>query len=184
MDKTSEILKMHDITKIYGNGVLANSHVEFSVNKGEIHALMGENGAGKSTLMKILFGIERPDEGTIEFEGNQMEIVSPNIALQAGIGMVHQHFKLIPSLTAAENIVLGREPKKNGFINKKKAFEVVRTLSGKFGFDVDPALQIKDLSVGKKQKVEILKALYRDVKLLILDEPTAVLTPQETEELF
>ncbi len=184
MEKANEILRMKDITKIYGNGVLANSHVDFSVTKGEIHALMGENGAGKSTLMKVLFGIEQPDEGSIEFDGSEIKIGSPDVALGKGIGMVHQHFKLIPSLTVAENIVLGKEPKKHGMLNQREAVKTVKDLSEKFGFDVDPTAKVKDLSVGKKQKVEILKSLYRDVKLLILDEPTAVLTPQETEELF
>lgn len=184
MEEARELLKMEGITKIYGNGVLANSQVNFSVKKGEIHALMGENGAGKSTLMKILFGIEQPDEGRIEFEGRPVKITSPNVALSKGIGMVHQHFKLIPSLTVAENIVLGKEPVNKGFINIKKAYDIVSRLSQKYGFNVDPTEQVKNLSVGKKQKVEILKALYRDVRLLILDEPTAVLTPQETGELF
>ena len=184
MEKANEILHMKDITKIYGNGVLANSHVDFSVSRGEIHALMGENGAGKSTLMKVLFGIEQPDEGSIEFDGSEIKIGSPDIALGKGIGMVHQHFKLIPSLTVAENIVLGKEPKKHGKLDQREAVKTVKEISEKFGFDVDPSAKVKDLSVGKKQKVEILKSLYRDVKLLILDEPTAVLTPQETEELF
>ena len=184
MEKAREILSMKNITKVYGNGVLANSHVDFSINKGEIHALMGENGAGKSTLMKILFGTQQPDEGTIQLDGKTVKIASSNDALRLGIGMVHQHFKLVPSLTVAENIVLGKEPKKNGFLDRKKAVEITRALSERFRFDVDPTAAVSDLSVGKKQKVEILKALYREVKLLILDEPTAVLTPQETEELF
>ena len=178
MEQAREILSMKNITKVYGNGVLANSHVDFSVNRGEIHALMGENGAGKSTLMKILFGIEQPDEGTIELDGKTVKIASSDDALRLGIGMVHQHFKLVSSLTVAENIVLGKEPKKNGFLDRKKAVEITRALSERFRFDVDPTAAVSDLSVGKKQKVEILKALYREVKLLILDEPTAVLTPR------
>ena len=184
MDTAKNILSMKNITKIYGNGIIANSHVDFSVKKGEIHALMGENGAGKSTLMKILFGIEQPDEGTIELNGKPLKISSPDVALHAGIGMVHQHFKLVPSLTVAENIVLGKEPKKHGLLSQKEAVTTVKKLSEKFGFDVDPQETVNNLSVGKKQKVEILKSLYRKVDLLILDEPTAVLTPQETEELF
>lgn len=184
MGTAKNILNMKNITKIYGNGIAANSHVDFSVAKGEIHALMGENGAGKSTLMKILFGIEQPDEGTIELNGKAVKISSPDKALQAGIGMVHQHFKLVPSLTAAENIVLGKEPKKHGLLDKKGAYAAVKALSERFGFDIDPQETVSNLSVGKKQKVEILKSLYRKVDLLILDEPTAVLTPQETEELF
>ena len=184
METAKNILSMKNITKIYGNGIVANSHVDFSVQKGEIHALMGENGAGKSTLMKILFGIEQPDEGTIELKGQSIKISSPDVALHAGVGMVHQHFKLVPSLTVAENIVLGKEPKKHGLLDKKEAVATVKALSEKFGFDVDPQETVSNLSVGKKQKVEILKSLYRKVELLILDEPTAVLTPQETEELF
>lgn len=184
MGKEEVLLSMKGITKIYGNGVLANSNVDFNVSGGEIHALMGENGAGKSTLMKVLFGLEQPDEGVIELKGRQVKITSPDAALGLGIGMVHQHFKLVSSLSVAENIVLGREPKRHGLLDKKEAERITRELSKQFRFDVDPAAVVGELSVGKKQKVEILKALYRDVKLLILDEPTAVLTPQETEELF
>ena len=184
MDTAGNILSMKNITKIYGNGILANSGVDFDVARGEIHALMGENGAGKSTLMKILFGMEQPDEGTIEWNGETVKISSPDIALSKGIGMVHQHFKLVPSLTVAENIVLGKEPKKHGLLDKKEAVDAVKNLSEKFGFDVEPQEVVENLSVGKKQKVEILKSLYRQVDLLILDEPTAVLTPQETRELF
>ena len=170
MDTAKNILSMKNITKIYGNGIIANSHVDFSVKKGEIHALMGENGAGKSTLMKILFGIEQPDEGTIELNGKPLKISSPDVALHAGIGMVHQHFKLVPSLTVAENIVLGKEPKKHGLLSQKEAVTTVKKLSEKFGFDVDPQETVNNLSVGKKQKVEILKSLYRKVDLLILDD--------------
>lgn len=179
-----DILKMENIVKIYGNGVLANNNVNFSVRKGEIHALMGENGAGKSTLMKVLFGIEQPDKGKIEFLGEEVKIISSQKAIQLGIGMVHQHFKLVESLTVSENIVLGNEPKKYCFFDKNKANNITKELSKKFNFELNPCDVVKDLSVGKKQKIEILKALYRDVKLLILDEPTAVLTPQETVELF
>lgn len=184
MGKLNDILIMKGITKVYGNGVLANQNVNFSVHQGEIHALMGENGAGKSTLMKILFGIEQPDGGTIEFQGEKVNINSTDDAINLGIGMVHQHFKLVPSLTVSENIVLGMEPKKGGFIDRTKAVEITKELSKRFNFDLDPNAKVEELSVGKKQKIEILKALYRDVKLLILDEPTAVLTPQETVELF
>lgn len=184
MVKYDDLLYMKDITKVYGNGVLANQGVNFSVKEGEIHALMGENGAGKSTLMKILFGIEQADRGIIEYKGEEVIINSTNDAIKLGIGMVHQHFKLVPSLSVAENIVLGMEPKKGFFVDKEKAEEITDELSKKFNFGIDPRAKVEELSVGKKQKIEILKALYRNVELLILDEPTAVLTPQETIELF
>lgn len=180
----NELLKMDGITKVYSNGVLANENVSFTVEKGEIHALVGENGAGKSTLMKVLFGLETPDEGAIYLNGNKIKITSPSDAIGHGIGMVHQHFKLVPSLTVAENIVLGIEPKKGIFIDMNKAVKETEELAKKYNFDINPKAVVCDLSVGKKQKVEILKALFRGAKLLILDEPTAVLTPQETRELF
>lgn len=180
----SEILCMKGITKIYPTGVAANKNVDFSVKKGEIHALMGENGAGKSTLMKILFGLEQPEEGEIYLNGSKISITSPNAAIKYGIGMVHQHFMLVPSLTVAENVVLGIEPKKGGFVDFEKAVEMTMELSKKYNLEVDPRAVIESLPVGTKQKVEILKALIRGADILILDEPTAVLTPQETEELF
>ncbi|GAB6116694.1 MAG: ral nucleoside transport system ATP-binding protein [Thermoanaerobacterium sp.] len=179
-----ELLKMHNITKIYPNGIVANKKVNFSVNEGEIHALVGENGAGKTTLMKILFGLERPEEGSIYINGSKVNITSPIVAIKNGIGMVHQHFMLVPSLTVAENIILGIEPQKNGFIDFRKAIEITEKLSEKYNLKVDPKAMVRDLPVGMKQKVEILKALLRGAKILILDEPTAVLTPQETTELF
>lgn len=184
MGDTDAVLSMKNITKIYSNGFVANKGVSFSVKRGTIHALAGENGAGKTTLMKVLFGIEKPTEGYIEYEGNSIHISSTNDAIRLGIGMVHQHFKLVPSLTVAENIVQGQEPKKGLFFDKDEAIRLTQELSDKFKFDLNPRDIVEDISVSKKQKVEILKALYRDVKLLILDEPTAVLTPQETEELF
>lgn len=178
------LLEMKKIFKVYPNGVVANKFVDFDLNEGEIHALAGENGAGKSTLMKILFGLEEQTEGTITLRGEELKLQSPNDAIQNGIGMVHQHFMLVPSLTIAENIVLGMEPKKNGFIDKKEAIRLTEELAKKYNFDINPRQKVEDISVGTKQKVEILKALFRGAKLLILDEPTAVLTPQETKELF
>ncbi len=177
-------IEMKGITKIYSNGVVANKDVDFSVNYGEIHAVMGENGAGKSTLMKMLFGIEKLDKGQIYFEGKPVTINSPAEAIALKIGMVHQEFMLVPSLTVAENMVLREEPRKGIFIDRNKAVEETRKISEAFHLPVDPGARVADLPVGIKQRVEILKALYRGAKILILDEPTAVLTPQETEELF
>ncbi len=179
------ILEMKDILKIYPNGIVANEHINLSLKKGEIHALLGENGAGKSTLMKVLFGIEIPEEGEIILKGKRVYIKSPHEAIANGIGMVHQHFMLVPSLTAAENIILGVEPRKFGlFTNMEKAIEVADNIAKMYNFDIDVRAKVETLPVGIKQKVEILKALYRGAEILILDEPTAVLTPQETEELF
>jgi ABC-type uncharacterized transport system ATPase subunit len=178
------LLEMRNITKVYPNGIVANQGIEFSLNKGEIHALVGENGAGKSTLMKILFGMEAIQEGEILLRGEKVNITSPNVAIKNRIGMVHQHFMLVPSLTVAENIMLGIEPKKGLFINKEKCLQLTEELVKKYNFTIDPNARVADISVGIKQKVEILKALIRGAEILILDEPTAVLTPQETEELF
>lgn len=178
------VLQMQHIMKIYSNGVVANEDVSLELNKGEIHALLGENGAGKSTLMKVLFGIESPDEGKIILNGSEVKIKSPQDAISKGIGMVHQHFMLVPSLTVAENIILGVEPKKGLFINMKQAVEEARSIAEKYNFDIDVTARVEEIPVGIKQKVEILKALYRGADILILDEPTAVLTPQETDELF
>lgn len=178
------ILVMENITKVYSNGFVANKNINFSVHEGEIHALVGENGAGKSTLMKMLFGSERPDEGRILLRGKEINIENPTVAIKYGIGMVHQHFMLVPSLTVADNLFIGMEPKKMGLYDVNKAEEIAKEASEKFNFQVEPNEKIMDLSVGKKQKVEILKALVRGAKILILDEPTAVLTPQETKELF
>ncbi len=185
MEQNDVIVQMKGITKIYPNGIAANQGVDFSVRRGEIHALMGENGAGKSTLMKILFGLEQATEGEIRINGKPVSISSPNAAIAQSIGMVHQHFMLVPSLTVAENIVLGMVPKKSGlFIDYKKATEITRESAAKFNLDVNPDAKVADIPVGMKQKVEILKALIRGAKILILDEPTAVLTTQETAELF
>jgi ABC-type uncharacterized transport system ATPase subunit len=178
------VLEMKGIDKIYPNGVIANKDAYLGIEKAEIHALLGENGAGKTTLMKVLFGIEQPTSGSIFLNGKEVSITSPLHAIDLGIGMVHQHFMLDERLTVTENIILGMEPKKGLALDYKKAVEMVREVSEKYNFNVDPNKLIMDLSVGKKQKVEILKALIRGAKILILDEPTAVLTPQETVELF
>ena len=183
MDNTN-ILEMRNITKVYPTGLVANNHVDFSLRKGEIHALAGENGAGKTTLMKVLFGLEKPDEGEIILNGSPVSIHNPIDAIHKGIGMVHQHFMLIPSLTVAENIVLGDEPGKYGVLDNRRAMEMARTIGQKYNMDVNPADVVADLPVGIRQKVEILKALHKGADILILDEPTAVLTPQETKELF
>lgn len=181
---SEDILRMENITKVYPNGIMAAKKVNFSVGAGEIHGLIGENGAGKSTLMKILFGLEMPDDGAIYLNNEKIQISSIAKAIKYGIGMVHQHFMLVPSLTVAENMVLGAEPKKNGFLDFEKAVQLTETISQKYNLPVNPKAVVSDLSVGMKQKVEILKALLRGANILILDEPTAVLTPQETKELF
>lgn len=181
---TSEVLRMEDITKVYPNGVLANNKVNFTALEGEIHALSGENGAGKSTLMKILFGEEQPTSGNIYLNGEKVVLSNSNIAISRGIGMVHQHFMLVPSLTVMENMILGQEPRKGIVIDTTSAEKQVRDISEKYDLQVDLHARIMDLSVGQKQKVEILKALLHGAKILILDEPTAVLTPQETKLLF
>jgi len=164
--------------------VVANDDVTFLVQKGEIHALVGENGAGKSTLVNILYGLLRPDSGTIAVNGQPAEFADPGDAIDHGIGMVHQHFMLIPPLTVAENVVLGREPTKYGFVDINLANKTVRDLSEKYGLKVDPKAKVETLSVGIEQRIEIIKVLYRGAEILILDEPTAVLVPQEVDELF
>ena len=178
------ILEMKNISKIYGNGIVANRDVNFKLKKGEIHALVGENGAGKSTLMKILFGMEAPSSGEIVLRGEPVRFSSSKDAIAHGIGMVHQHFMLVESFTAAQNIVLGMEPKRGLFIDKKRVQEIAYELSKKYNLDVDINAITGRLPVGIKQKIEILKSLARGAEILILDEPTAVLTPQETEQLF
>ena len=177
-------LVMKDITKIYDNGVIANDKVNFSARKGEIHAICGENGAGKTTLMKMLFGIEQPDKGEIIIKDKVEKITSPSKAIEVGIGMVHQHFMQVPSLTVAENVILGIEPTTGLKFNSAKAIEMTEECCKKYGFQINPRAKVMDLSVGLKQKVEIVKALAKGCEILILDEPTAVLTPQETAELF
>jgi ABC-type uncharacterized transport system ATPase subunit len=177
------VLEMRGIRKEFP-GVVANDDVSFDVRRGEVHALLGENGAGKSTLMNILYGLYRPDGGEIRLNGKPVSFASARDAIQAGIGMVHQHFMLIPVMTVAENIVLGIEPHTGLLLDENTAEQRVRELSEQFGFAVDPTALISDITVGQEQRVEILKALYRGADLLILDEPTAVLTPQEAGELF
>lgn len=178
------IVQMEKIVKVYPNGVVANEGVDFSVGKGEIHALVGENGAGKTTLMKILFGIEQPTGGTIKVHGKEERISSVSHALELGLGMVQQHFMLVPSMTVSENILLGAEITKGAFLDRTKANAATKALCETYSFDINTSARIEDLSVGDKQKVEILKVLYRQADVIILDEPTAVLTPQETWELF
>lgn len=179
-----EIIRMENILKVYPNGIVANRNVNFSIVKGEIHALVGENGAGKSTLMKILFGIEQVTEGKIFLNNQEVVFNNPQEAIKHGIGMVHQHFMLVPSLTIAENIVLGDEPKTGIMMDINKAIKDTKEIAERYHFDIDPKMKVEDCSVGTKQKIEILKALFHGAQVLILDEPTAVLTPQETEELF
>jgi ABC-type uncharacterized transport system ATPase subunit len=177
-------LELRAITKRFP-GVVANDHIDFDLQPGEVHALLGENGAGKSTLMNVLYGLYRPDEGEIRIGGQPVSMHSPKDAIERGIGMVHQHFMLIPVMTVAENIVLGTEPRRDGVLLDLSAAERrVRELSDQYGLSVDPRARIEDISVGRQQRVEILKALYRGADILILDEPTAVLTPQEATELF
>ncbi|WP_353948586.1 ABC transporter ATP-binding protein [Sporolactobacillus sp. Y61] len=176
-------IEMKHIRKVFP-GIVANDDVTLQVKEGEIHALFGENGAGKSTLMNILFGLNQPDEGEIYVHGKKVKISDPNDANRLGIGMVHQHFMLIEKFTVAENIILGKEPKKHGRLDLAKAVKIVRALSEKYGLDVDPLKKVEDITVGMQQRVEILKTLYRGSDILIFDEPTAVLTPIEIEELI
>jgi len=178
------IVELKNIIKIYDNGVVANNGVNFTVNKGEIHALVGENGAGKSTLMKILYGIEQPTEGEIIIDEKSVSFKSSLDAIDHKIGMVHQNFMLVPSFTVAANVVLGNEPIKNGFIDKDQVLKVTKELSDQFGLFVQPDAIVDSINVGQRQRVEILKTLFRKAEILILDEPTAVLTPQETQDLF
>jgi general nucleoside transport system ATP-binding protein len=177
------LLELKGITKRFP-GVVANDGVDFELARGEVHALLGENGAGKSTLMNILYGLYHPDEGEMRLGGKPITISSPREAIDHGIGMVHQHFMLIPVMTVAENIVLAMEPRKGPFLDIDGAEERVREISERFGLAVRPDARIESISVGVQQRVEILKALYRGAEILILDEPTAVLTPQEADELF
>lgn len=178
------LVDMQNITKIYPNGVVANRDVNFSVQRGEIHALVGENGAGKSTLMKILYGLEHKSSGQILLNGQAIAIKNPHQAIDLGIGMVHQNFMLVPSFTIAANVVLGREPVKGQLVDTDEAVRVTERIAQEYGLDVDPLARVEATPVGMRQRVEILKTLYRGADLLILDEPTAVLTPQETDELF
>ena len=176
-------VEMIDIVKQYPL-VRAVDHVSFSLGEGEIHSLLGENGAGKSTLMKILYGMTSPDEGEIRINGKPVKIKSPKDAIQLGIGMVHQHFMLSPVMSVTENIIVNHEPRKGWLIDEKKAEQQIQELIDRFHFNIDARAKVQELSVGEQQRVEILKAIYRGANILILDEPTAVLTPQEVEELF
>lgn len=183
MSTAATVVELKQITKSFP-GVVANDSISLTLRKGEIHALLGENGAGKSTLMNILFGLYQPDHGTIEINGKQVTIDNPNKAIKLGIGMVHQHFKLVQPFTVTENIILGMEPKKGLNIDYKSASAQVAKLSEQYGLQVDPNAKIQDISVGMQQRVEIMKTLFRGADILIFDEPTAVLTPQEIVELM
>ncbi len=183
VDETKVVIDMKDIVKKFGD-FTANDHINLRVLKGQVHAILGENGAGKSTLMNVLYGLYQPTSGQIFVDGKQEVIDGPKKAIELGIGMVHQHFMLIQPFTVTENIVLGVEPTKAIFVDKKSARQKVEELSKKYGMDVDPDAKIQDISVGMQQRVEILKVLYRGANTLILDEPTASLTPQEIEELM
>ncbi len=177
------VIEMLGITKDFP-GIRANDDVTLQVEERSIHALLGENGAGKSTLMSILFGLYRPDAGLIKVRGKEAKIGDPNVANGLGIGMVHQHFKLVHNFTVTENIILGLEPRRGLVVDRKTASRRVAELSKLYGLNVDPDSKIEDISVGMQQRVEILKMLYRDAEILIFDEPTAVLTPQEIHELM
>jgi len=178
-------VEMRQIHKYFpSSDVTANRAVEFSARRGEVHALVGENGAGKTTLMNILYGLIQPDQGEILVEGRPVHIGHPNEAIRLGIGMVHQHFKLVPSFSVAENIMLGMEPHTAGVLRRRDELEAVRRLADQFGLPVEPTARVRELPVGMQQRVEILKTLQRQARILVLDEPTAVLTPQEARELF
>lgn len=178
------LLEAIGIGKVYPGGVVANDGVNLTVQPGEVHAVVGENGAGKSTLMKILFGIEQPNAGQLMLDGKPVSFANPRQAIDAGIGMVFQHFSLVPSFTVYENVVMGSEPRAGIRFDREKAIAEVRALSDKFKLGVDPTQPVRNLPVGQQQRVEILKSLYRNARVLILDEPTAVLAPQEVQELF
>ena len=177
------VVEMLNIRKEFP-GIVANDNITLRLKKGEVHALLGENGAGKSTLMSILFGMYVPEQGIIKVRGKEVKISNPNVANELGIGMVHQHFKSVHNFTVTQNIILGSEPKKGLVVDVKSAAKKIEELSKKYGLNVDPYAKIEDISVGMQQRVEILKMLYRDAEVLILDEPTAVLTPQEIDELM
>jgi len=177
------VLEVRNITKRFP-GVLANDQISFTLEKGEIHAFLGENGAGKSTLMNILYGLYSQDEGEIFVNGQKVEINEPRDAIELGIGMVHQHFQLVPPLTVTENMILGAEVRNGPFLDRRKAAAQIRAVSDKYGLFVEPDAVVATLPVGVQQRVELLKMLYRETDILILDEPTAVLTPQEADELF
>jgi ABC-type uncharacterized transport system ATPase subunit len=176
-------LEMRNMTKIYGD-FTANDHISFSLQAGEVHAIVGENGAGKTTLMRMLYGMEQPTAGQIYLNGQPVELQGPHDAIRHGIGMVHQHFMLFPDFTVAENIVIGYEPKKAGLFHRERAREEVRQLANRYGIPIDPDARLSDCAVGEQQRVEILKVLYQGADIIVLDEPTAVLTPLEVKGLL
>ncbi|MDC7231144.1 MAG: ATP-binding cassette domain-containing protein [Sphaerochaetaceae bacterium] len=181
----AHILSIDKISKIYPNGKIANREISIDIEENTIHAIVGENGAGKSTLVNMIFGVHRPTSGKILFKGNEIAFNTPNDAIAVGIGMVHQHLMLAPELTVAENMLLGMEPRKRGvFIDHKAMVSHAQQVSEQYGLHVDATKLVKDIPIGIRQRVEILKALLRNAQILILDEPTAVLTPQEVEILF
>ena len=182
-DEPTPVLEVSGVTKTFP-GVIANEDVGLTLNQGEIHCLLGENGAGKSTLMNVVFGLYQPDSGTIRVRGEQVQFTGVNDAIDHGIGMVHQHFQLIPVFTVVENVILGNELSKNGLIDVKEARRRIRDLEQRYGLSVDPDAKVGDLSVGEQQRVELIKALFREADILILDEPTAVLTPGEVDDFF
>ena len=185
MSEKTPVLEMRGITKRFPGGTLANDSIDLDLGEREIHALLGENGAGKSTLMNILYGLVTPDDGEIRIDGKPVAIQGPSDAIARGIGMVHQHFMLVPVLTVAENVVLGQEITKGGqVLDMPSAERRIHELAERLGFTVDPRARVDQLSLGQQQRVEILKAIYRGARILVLDEPTAVLTPQETREIF
>src|SRR4051794_6868433 len=183
MPEAAPALELRGITKRFGS-LVANQAIDFELKRGEIHALLGENGAGKSTLMNVLYGLHQPDEGEILLDGKPVQIESARKAIRLGIGMVHQHFMLVPVMTVAENLVLGSEPHSGPLLDYKAAARRTRELSERFGLAVDPDTKVENLGVGAQQRVEILRALFGGAKVLVLDEPTAVLTAQESQDLF
>ena len=183
MNEENYVIEMRNITKQFGD-FKANDNINLQIRKGEIHALLGENGAGKSTLMNVLSGLLQPTSGQIYMDGQPVTIANPTDAKRLGIGMVHQHFMLVDAFTVTENIILGDEPTKSGVLDKKKSVEDLKRISEQYGMEVNPDALISDISVGMQQRVEILKTLYRGANILIFDEPTAVLTPQEIDELI
>ena len=185
MSENTPVLEMRGITKRFPTGTLANDSIDLDLRAREIHALLGENGAGKSTLMNVLYGLVTPDEGEIRIDGKAVTIEGPADAIARGIGMVHQHFMLVPVLTVAENVVLGQEITRAGqLLDMRAAEQRIKELADRLGFSIDPTARIEQLPLGQQQRVEILKAIYRGARILVLDEPTAVLTPQETREIF
>ncbi len=183
MNDSPVVLEVRGLTKRFP-GVLANDHIDLKLHRGEVLGLLGENGAGKSTLMNLIYGLYSPDEGEILIKGQPVTIKDPNDAIAHGIGMVHQHFQLVPVLTVTDNIMLGNESVNGPFLNRRAARKRILDIAGQYGLQIEPDAAVQDLSVGAQQRVEIVKALYRDAEILILDEPSAVLTPQETEGLF